>query len=75
MENWFTKGLASLAVPMMIAVYYLVQPNGDQIVLITGLLVELGIIHDLFRPKGKDQIHKTEEYINENKSTIISGFD
>lgn len=29
MENWFTKGLASLAVPMMIAVYYLVQPNGD----------------------------------------------
>lgn len=54
MEDWFTKGLASLAVPMMIAVYYLAQPNGDQIVLITGLLIELGIIHDLFRPKDED---------------------
>ncbi len=40
MDNWFTKGLASLAVPMMIAVYYLAQPNGDQIVLITGLLMK-----------------------------------
>lgn len=54
MDNWLAKGLASLAVPMMIAVYYLAQPNGDQIVLIMGLLIELGIIHDLSRPKDKD---------------------
>ena len=54
MDNWFAKGLASLAVPMMIAVYYLAQPNGDQIVLMMGLLIELGIIHDLFRPKDED---------------------
>ena len=54
MDNLFAKGLASLAVPMMIAVYYLAQPNGDQIVLMMGLLIELGIFHDLFRPKDED---------------------
>ncbi|WP_158087887.1 hypothetical protein [Limosilactobacillus reuteri] len=51
MDNWFAKSLASLAVPMMISVYYLAQPNGDQIVLMMGVLIELGIIHDLFRTK------------------------
>ncbi|MCC4389185.1 hypothetical protein [Limosilactobacillus reuteri] len=54
MDNWFAKSLASLAVPMMIAVYYLAKPNGGQIVLMMGLVVELGIIHDLFRPKDRD---------------------